>query len=135
MDVKVFEKVFGKRSATAENMAKVQHTMQEMAAALQDDGTKGYVANAVSDKTRNLGHGNVHGKIISVNVGHSMFNNKYQLSWVAGHESAHNIGLGHGTVNGITAYKYGNDAEKDAYKNLSSADRLRNPDNYMDFAR
>src|SRR5256714_14773691 len=37
MDPKVFEKVFGKGSATPENMARVQHTMQGMAAALRDD--------------------------------------------------------------------------------------------------
>src|SRR2546421_6435361 len=71
MDPKVFEKVFGKGSATAENMAKVQHTMQGMAAALRDDGTNGHVANAFSSpKSSTLGTGNVNGNKISINVGH-----------------------------------------------------------------
>ena len=136
MDAKVFEKVFGKDSATPENMAKVQHTMQGMAAALRDDGSKGYVADAYSDKnSRVLGHAVPNTKTISVNVGNQWFKNNYQLSWTAGHESGHNLGLGHGTVNGVTAYKYGSDAEKDAYKNLPAAERFNNPDHYLDFAR
>jgi RHS repeat-associated protein len=135
MDSKTFEKVFGKGSATAENMAKVSQTMKGMATALRDDGTKGYVANAMSEQSRILGRGVVGGKTIWVNVDHPSYGSRSALTWATGHESAHNVGLGHGTVNGVTAYKYGNDAERDAYKNLPPADCLGNPDNYMDFAR
>ncbi|MFZ1218881.1 MAG: RHS repeat-associated core domain-containing protein [Chthoniobacterales bacterium] len=135
MDVKTFEKVFGKGSATPENMAKVQETMGKMVAALRDDGTNGYKANAYTEKGRVMGRGDVGGKELKINVGHSSFGNHSALTWVAGHESGHNAGMGHGTVNGVTAYKYGNEAEKDAYKNLPTAGRLGNPDNYMDFSR
>ena len=33
------------------------------------------------------------------------------------------------------AYKYGNEAQREVYKNLPTAERLNNPDNYMEFAR
>jgi hypothetical protein len=33
------------------------------------------------------------------------------------------------------AYKYGNEAQREVYKNLPTAERLENPDNYMEFAR
>jgi hypothetical protein len=54
------------------------------------------------------------------------------------HESAHNMGLEHGMLNGVIAYKYGNEAQRNAYKQLPSvnpAEALHNPDNFMDFAR
>ena len=135
MDAKVFEKVFGKGSATAENMAKVQHTMQGMAAALRDDGTKGYVANARPEPGSSvMGRGSEPGKTIWINTAHSLFGKIGAQSWNVGHQSGHNMGLHHGTGDNA-ACKYGNDAQKAAYENLSPADRLRNPDNYMDFAR
>jgi RHS repeat-associated protein len=135
MDAKVFEKVFGKGSATAENMAKVQHTMQGMAAALRDDGTKGYIANARPEPGSSvMGRGSEPGKTVWINTAHNLFGKIGAQSWNVGHESGHNMGLHHGTGDNA-AYKYGNDAQKATYQNQSPADRLRNPDNYMDFAR
>ena len=135
MDAKVFEKVFGKGSATPENMAKVQQTMQGMAAALRDDGTKGYVANAFSDpKSRTLGTGTLNGTKITINVGHPGFGVSGTLIQTVGHESGHNLGLDH-APGANAAYKYGTEAQREIYKNLPTAERLNNPDNYMEFAR
>jgi hypothetical protein len=126
---KAFEKAFGKGTATPENMAKVQQTMQKMAAALRDDGSKGYVANAMSAKemtTRFKGTdgntmavGRTPGHEIFVNLDHRSFGKESALSWAVGHESAHNMGLEHGTLNGQIAYKYGNEAQRNAYKQLA----------------
>jgi len=132
---KAFEKVFGRDSATAENMSKRSGIMKGMMTALRDDGSKGYIANAMSESSRTLGRGVVGGKTIEINVAHRSFGDSSALTWAAGHESGHNMGLGHGTLNGVTAYKYGNEAERSAYKNLPPSERLGNPDNYMDFAR
>ena len=135
MDAKVFEKVSGKGSATPENMAKVQRTMQGMAAALRDDGTKGYFANArPQEQSSVMGWGATPGKTVWINTAHSSFGKIGAQSWNVGHESGHNMGLRHG-VGDNAAYKYGNPAQKEVYKNLPPADRLLNPDHYMDFAR
>ena len=133
MDPKVFEKVFGKGSATPENMAKVQHTMQGMAAALRDN-TAGHVANAFSDpNSSTLGTGRVNGTTITINVGNKLFDSRVTLTQTVGHESGHNLGLDHGRGD-AAAYRFGNAAQKEVYKNLPTADRLKNPDNYMEFA-
>jgi len=134
MDPKVFEKVFGKGSATPENLAKVQHTMQAMAAALRDDGTKGFVANAFSDpKSSTLGVGNVSGNRIRINVGHRLFGGPVTLTQTVGHESVHNAGLNH-VIGTDAPYRFGTEHQRGIYKNLPTTDRLRNPDNYMEFA-
>src|SRR5262249_31867815 len=140
---KAFEKVFGKGSATAENMSRVSQTLKGMVTALRDDGSHGYVANAISaneafrqtGRADTFGLGTVNGTTIWANVGHGAFSNQSALSSMIGHESAHNIGLEHGTLNGVIAYRHGTPAERDAYKRLPVDDRLHNPDNYVDFAR
>jgi hypothetical protein len=81
-----------------------------------------------------MGRGSEPGKTVWINTAHSLFGKIGAESWNAGHESGHNMGLHHGTGDNA-AYKYGNPAQREAYKNLPTADRLLNPDNYMDFAR
>ena len=69
---KAFEQTFGKGSGTAQNMAKVSQTYKQMVTALRDDGSKGYVANAMTAKevaargwdTYLFGRGTIGGKTI-----------------------------------------------------------------------
>jgi len=136
MDAKVFEKVFGPGSATVANMDKVQRIMKSMAAALRDDGTKGYFADAVHVNGRMLAQAPVGGKTMEVNVGHRYFDSPATLLRTVGHESGHSAGLYHGEVDGVTAY-WGsrNKAERAAFDHLPSAGRLGNPDHYLSYAQ
>jgi len=95
---KAFEKVFGKGSATKENMREVAKTMHDMASALRD--THNRTANAVTDAvmTKNygpgtLGHAWKNGRGIDINFGIRAFNDSTELTWTAAHESGHNFGL------------------------------------------
>lgn len=138
-----FERVFGKGSATDKNMARVSRILKGMATALRDDGSKGYFANGISaaEVARQhfgpgtLGIGEIGGKTIQINLEHPSLNYQSTVTWMVGHEAAHNMGLLHGEVNHVTAYKLGTPAEREAYRSLPVVDRLHNPDNYMDFAR
>ncbi len=129
---KAFEKAFGNGSGTAENMAKISATYKQMVTALRDDGSKGYVANATTAaeiarqklNPKVIGLGRQNGKTIWINVDHRLFGSQSALSWTAGHEAAHNVG-GFGDF----AYKW-----EANYENLTSEQRLANPDSYMDFA-
>jgi len=140
---KRFEKVFGPGAGTRGNMAKISALAKAMTTALRDDGTRGYLAHPISgaqlaNEGRPIfigGRAPVHGKTMDVNVDNPTFNNGFLLSWTVGHESAHSAGLGHGTLNGVTAYKFSPvEAERNAFKNLPSAERLKNPDHIMEFA-
>jgi RHS repeat-associated protein len=132
MDTKIFEKVFGKGSATRENLSRVSHTMQKMAAALRDDGSKGYIANATHAwaihargmNENTMGHTKVNGTMIRINVDHPLYGNNFRLGWTAGHESGHDAGLRD------EAYKH----QTELYRGLTPAQALRNADSYMDFA-
>jgi hypothetical protein len=129
---KAFEKTFGPGSGTSENMAKVSATYRQMVTALRDDGRKGYIANAITVKEvaqRNLspkviGLGKQNGKTIWINIDHRLFGSQSALSWTTGHEAAHNV-AGFGDF----AYKW-----EANYNNLTTEQRLANPDSYMDFA-
>jgi RHS repeat-associated protein len=144
---KDFQKIFGKE-ATAENLSKVAHTAREMITALRDDGRNGHIANAMSSKEimanfrgtdrDTMAVGVLSGTKIYVNLEHRSFGKASALSWAAGHESAHNVGLKHGMLNGVTAYKYGKEQERETYRMLPSVapdEAIHNPDNFMDFAR
>jgi hypothetical protein len=112
-------------------MNKVSLTMQKMAAALRD--TKTYVADAVSEKGRVGGNGVVNGHTISINVAHPyLFGNADARTWTSGHEAGHNLGLNHDRDN--PAQKYPNGVQTSTFRNLPSAQRLQNPDHYVDFA-
>jgi RHS repeat-associated protein len=129
---KAFEKTFGKGTGTAENMAKVSGIMKQMETALRDDGSKGYVANAMTKdfvaskgwSPRTFGRGDVGGNTIRINVDHPLFGNQSALSWTAGHESSHNAGIGD------HAYKW-----QPGYRSLTPEERMDNADSYMDFSR
>ena len=142
-----FERTFGKGSATYENMGRVAGSLAEMASALEDDGTNGFEATGFdattfAEKTGfdadALAAAPIGGKFMYVNLGHPSYNTSSILGWAIGHESAHDFGMVHGIVNGVTAYKYGNDAQRDAFKRLPSVDpaaALQNPDTLMDYVR
>ena len=129
---KAFEKTFGKGSGTGENMAKVSQTYKQMLTALRDDGSKGYIANAMTAKEvaangwkPNLfGRGTFGGKTIQINVDHPLFDKPSQLSWTAGHESSHNARVGD------HAYRW----QAPLYEALTPGQRLDNADSYMEFA-
>ena len=135
MDPKAFEKDFGAGSATPEKMSKVSGILGKVLGALQDDGTKGFMANGVTPaqlaaggKSPNvIGAGDLPGKEIRVNTGHPQYNNPFQLAWTIGHESGHNFGLRD------SAYKWGTAAEMNAYRRLPASTALGNPDNLMEF--
>jgi hypothetical protein len=128
-------------------MGKVASSMTDMAGALNDDGSKGFVATGMSgadfaanpqlgaDAMAAAPRGTT---TMMVNLGHSEFGNKSMLGWAIGHESAHNFGMPHGQVNGVTAYKFGTPDQRAAFGSLPVSDpaaALRNPDTVMDFAR
>jgi RHS repeat-associated protein len=134
IDPERFEKVFGPGTATPENMNQVSLTMQKMAVALRDDGTKGYVADAYSGSKRGIGGwGTVDGKNVLINTAHrALWGSPSMRAWTVGHEAGHNAGLTHSMEN--PAQKYANGNANDAYKTLPPALRLKNPDHFMDFA-
>ena len=69
------------------------------------------------------------GKGLQINVQHSGFNDAYQLSWTAAHESGHPFGLRD------HAYKFGGEGQAPgAYQNLSPAKALENADSVVDYA-
>lgn len=129
---KAFEKTFGKGSGTVENMAKVSATYKQMVTALRDDGTKGYVADAMTKQDvarmgldpRVFGRAPLGGKTIQINVDHRFFGKQSALSWTAGHESSHNAG--------VRDHAY---LAQPEYKSLTPQERLDNADSYMDFSR
>jgi RHS repeat-associated protein len=132
---KAFEKIFGKGKGTAENMAKVSEMMKGMVTALRDDGSKGYVANAITKDfvaekgwpEGTMGRGTIDGKTIQINVDHPLFGKQSALSWTAGHESGHNAGLGRT----VDVYRW----DRENYQRLAPEQRLDNADSYMDFSR
>jgi hypothetical protein len=103
-----------------------------MVTALRDDGSKGYVANAMTKQdlaqmglnARILGRAPIGGKTIQINIDHPLFEKQSTLSWAAGHESSHNAGVRD------YAYKW-----QPEYKTLTPQERLDNADSYMDFSR
>ncbi len=145
---KAFERVFGKGNGTAENMTAVASSLTSMADVLKDDGTNGFTASGQSqsdmtallgrDATDVLAAGEVGGNNIYVNTGHASFTDSAELGRSTGHESAHNVGMRDQRVNGVTAYKYGTDAQRAAFGSLPTIDpaaALVNPDTVMDFTQ
>ena len=146
-----FERTFGKGTGTAENMRQVASTMASMASALRDNGSGGFMANAMtaSEMAREYpksmsadvaaGVPPSNRNLMVVNINHPSFNVRDDLTWIVGHESAHGVGVeGHAMVNTSSAYKFGNSGEKAAFRGLPEIDpsgALRNPDTLMDFAR
>lgn len=148
---RAFEKTFGKGTGTAENMGKVASTMGSMAAALRDDGSAGFMANAMTASELTAAYPNEmtastpagvptsNRNLMLININHSSLNSPSDLTWIVGHESAHGVGVaGHGMVGGNAAYRFGGAAERRAFRLLPGVDpqgALRNPDTLMDFTR
>jgi RHS repeat-associated protein len=142
---KSFERTFGAGSATPKNMSAVASKYTEMAGALRDDGSRGYIATGqtmqqmsakINGDATNVAAAAVHGgKDIYVNTGHSKFSNHSQLTKVTAHESSHNFGLRDQSYGGFKAYSAGGENEKKAFRDLPSEQRLINPDHLVDFAR
>lgn len=143
-ETKRFEKVFGEGTGTVENMQAVASTLSSMAAALRDDGTDGYIANALTEQqtldagasSKNvLGFADPDDRFtININIEHDDFKDASALRWTVGHETGHNFGLSHPTVNGVTPYvMYATKGSLNAYKNLTPQQALKNPDRFMRF--
>jgi len=139
-----FERVFGRGTATEANLRAVAGTLTGMAGALRDDGTNGHFANArpASDFAAPdiLARGEIGGRNIDVNINHPDLGprgDEVRASRGIGHEAAHNGGLTHAEVNGVTAYRFGIDQERRAYDNLRRTNpsaTLGNPDHLMEYA-
>lgn len=149
---KTFEATFGEGSATAANMGKVASEFESMAAALQDDGSHGFVANASGYSTINLKYnvapttlaGVPRGsRSLIVNTDHPGFRIPATLQWAAGHESAHAaLGVEDQIVDvgGVPqkAYKGGSPEQQQAFRDLpqqSPQGAMINPDTLMDYAQ
>jgi RHS repeat-associated protein len=142
-----FEKSFGKGTGTVENMTKVAATMSSMVGALKDDGSHGFMANAMtsdamSKKYSNFGPNVLAGvppgsKTMVVSISNQGFGDAPILSWVTGHESGHAAaGLSDQSVNGISAFKMGSPEQENAFKQLPAVDpagAMQNPDTVMDY--
>jgi RHS repeat-associated core domain len=103
------------------------------AAALNDDGSDGYVADAVStnDIGRNFGSAVSGGKTIKVATDHTAFGNNQMTQWMAGHESLHSAGLSHPKYMGFVPYRFGNFGQRMSFKRLPRGKRHTNPDHVM----
>ena len=150
--MKAFEQRFGTGSATVENMTRVSNNLSKMISALRDDGSGGYIANAVSSASMKAYSGaGGRGKGLTpstvawtdvtrrngVIVGSGMiYINMYngwtasQLSWAINHESGHAGALlddEHVPGKG-RAYAF-----KPFFHELSTQQALNNADSYIDF--
>lgn len=140
-----FERKFGDGTATPQNMRSLAADFRAMAVALQDTGPGGYVANGMNAQqwaaagfgTDAAASATRPGQRMNVNLDHPDFQDSYRLKLIVGHEAAHNIGKQHGTLNGVSAYRFGDPAHRRAYRDLADAsptEALHNPDHLMDFA-
>jgi len=141
-----FEKAFGEGSATTDNLNTVADSLSKMAEALNDDGTLGYVATgenaagwaALGKHPDDMAAAPINGKQMYVNLSHPAYSNGPVLGHAIAHESAHDIGLQHGQLNGVTAYKFGDANEREAFRELPSrapGEALHNPDTIVDYAK
>jgi len=142
---KQFERTFGNGSAAASNMTQVSTPLKDMASVLRDNGSGGNSATGPSrlsyigagGSTNGMTCAPLGGEGVTVNLGHPSLSDARQLPKSALHESAHNVGLPHGTVNGTTAYRWGDASQQAAFEALPRADvpaALRNPDHLVVFS-
>ena len=117
------------------------------AAALRSDGSDGKIANAVNSATyqslggdRN-GAAKADGPVVTVNIDHPDWEatggaGARRAQWAVGHESLHTAGLEDLAApgpDGATAYKYGNAAQREAFRELNGTPMaVFNPDHLMD---
>lgn len=137
-----YERIFGKGSGTAENMAKTAGQLSNMAMALRDDGSNGYIANGLSSAdfaaqgrpAGAMAYAPIGGTTMTVNLGHSSFGNSSVLGWAVGHESGHNFRLTHPAIGGITPYAMGSPDQRALFGRLPSIDpaaAMKNPDSIL----
>ncbi|MBW8191038.1 hypothetical protein K0504_08335 [Neiella marina] len=105
------------------------------AAALRDDGSNGFVANAgTAQDTGGFAAqvDKVGGKIMTVNTSSAAFGTS-RTTWMVGHESLHSAGLAdQKDIFGYTAYRYSTKfADRAAFKGLKKSKRHKNPDHVM----
>lgn len=106
--------------------------LEQAATALNDNGSKGYFANAVSsfDNPHQYGDAVFGGKIITMSTEHYSFqdSNPARLQWNIGHEALHNAGMAHPIFQGSTPYRYGDFFQQKSFENLPANLRSTNPD-------
>jgi hypothetical protein len=137
-----YERVFGKGTGTAANMARTAGQLGNMAMALRDNGSKGYMANgesgaAFAAQGRPAGamaYATIGGNTMTVNVGHPLFGSSGTLGWAVGHESGHNFGLTHPAIGGVTPYAMGFPDQRALFGQLPSLNpsaAMNNPDEVL----
>nr|WP_136252604.1 hypothetical protein [Ningiella ruwaisensis] len=104
------------------------------AAALNDDGSDGYTAHAVTNFDNPLKYGEATGsKTITIATEHPDFTNSdtSRLRWNAGHESLHNAGMSHPKWRGFVPYRYGIFGQRKSFEDLPQDRRSSNPDHLL----
>lgn len=129
---RAFERSFGSGSATEQNMRQVSSTLKDMASALRDDGSRGFIVN-VDRNLDTLAAAPRGTTTILVNPDRERFEYQQILRHAAGHESAHSFGLRDQSYRGYTACKFGDPNEQRSFRDLPSSQRLINPRHLMDF--
>ena len=101
-------------------------------AALHDDGSRGYTANAVSsfDSPHQYGKGEIGAKSITMATEHYRFTdtNTTRLQWNIGHESLHNAGMADPKWKGFKPYRFGSFGQIKSFEGLPQSLRPRSPD-------
>lgn len=137
-----YERTFGKGTGTAENMAKTAGQLGNMAMALRDDGSKGYMATGLSGAdfaaqghgAGAMAYGAIGGTTMAVNLNHPYFGDFGVLGWAVGHESGHNFGLTHPAIGGVTPYAMGFPDQRALFGRLPTIDpsaAMNNPDEVL----
>jgi hypothetical protein len=137
-----YEKTFGKGTGTAENMSKTAGQLGQVAGALRDNGSNGYMATGLSSSAYaaagrspgSMAYGAINGTTMTVNVGHASFSDRGQLGWAVGHESGHNFGLTHPAIGGVTPYAMGFPDQRALFGRLPSTNpgaMMANPDGIL----
>jgi hypothetical protein len=118
---------------SASELVSMADSLDAGAAALNDDGSGGFTANAVStsDLNGNFGSGEIGGKNISVATDHAAFGNNQETQWMAGHESLHNAGLKHPAYMSFVPYRFGSFGQRQSFKKLPANRRAQNPDHVI----
>jgi RHS repeat-associated protein len=118
---------------SASELNSMANDLDAGAAKLNDDGSGGHMANAVStsDINGDFASAVVGGTTINVATDHHAFGSNQNTKWMAGHESLHNVGLTHPKYMGNIPYKFGSFGQRMSFKNLPIDRRYKNPDHVM----
>ena len=119
---------------SAKELTSMAGSLEAGAAALNDNGTGGYMANSVDSLPHDrFAQAPIGGNDVSVNVKHDAFG-KSNNPFLLGHESLHSAGLKDYTQGKFPAYRYGSKDSLRAYNYLSNyqkGKRYLNPDHVM----